>query len=571
LSEARYSILFDAIPDGVLIVEVHSARVLGFNRVMETLVGRSHEQLAQMKVYDLHPEKDRDFHISHFASLSAKALSSITNARFEARMLRSDGQEIDVEISGRGPFRYGKAQCMVGIVRDISESKKYQQSLEYVAYHDELTGLFNRNGIKRYLTNRREQGQFNDLLVHADIDNFTRINEQYDIEFGNKVLTAFAKQLEGVLPQGSQIARLGGDEFILVVGADLAEGSLAGLILRLMNTLQLPVSVNADTVSLSVSAGIKHFSEEDQANEEVLLRQVAHALYLAKIKGTAQFHLLDQLQEDSERSRNELLNRIEHGLQEQEFELFYQPQIDLHSGNVIGAEALIRWRHPEEGLLSPFHFIPATVNHRVSRLIDNWVLQQSLQQIAQWQQYWPHLKISCNISAMSLQDTTFSDRLDAMLQEYPQVLPSNLGVELLESSAMEDRQATIANLQQLKCRGVCSSIDDFGTGYSSLSYLMQLPIDWLKLDKSFIADMSGEMQNNALIDGVITIGKAFDLSIIAEGIETLEQGTMLINMGCQYGQGYAIARPMPASEFTDWLNQWEPPAVWLEAASHPSK
>jgi len=566
MSEERYSVLFDAIPDGVMVCQIPSGRIIAVNQTMEALSGYSHEQLESMSILDLHPKKDRDFHLANFAHFSNMALNSIADGRFETELMSSDGQAIDVEISVRGPFQIGGSLCIVGIMRDIRESKRHQQALEYVAYNDELTGLLNLNGIKRYLNQKMGSKFGNALLLHVDIDNFTHINEQHNVEFGDRVLIAFVEHVKSRLTIDYQMARLGGDEFFLIVDNAPGEDALPGLISDLMNMMQCQVSVDGCTIHLSVSAGIKHYTERTLINAGVLLRQLAHGLYLAKIKGAAQFHLVDQTEEDAQRSRNTLVNRIEEGLCKREFELFYQPQIDFLNGCVTGVEALIRWNHPEKGLVLPGAFIPATVNHRVSLLIDDWVLQQSLAQIALWHQRFPSLKISCNISAESIQDSSFANRLSAMLLEYPQISTDSLEIEVLESSAMLDMSTAIANLEQLKRLGICSAIDDFGTGFSSLAYLKRLPVSWLKLDQRFVAEISHNLNDRTVIKGIIAIADAFGLSMIAEGVETLDQGSMLISMGCKYGQGYAIAKPMPALEFEDWLRQWEPPAVWLEAA-----
>lgn len=560
-SEERYSVLFEAIPDAVLIVDIPSGNILDTNQTMETLSGHTHGQLQRMAVFELHPVSLRDFHVSNFAKLAERAISDIAEARFETILLRADGEQVDVEVSVRGPFRRGEAICLVGIMRDIREHKRHREALEYVAYYDGATGLLNRNGIKRYINNELKDRQVGCLVIHADIDNFTRVNESLGMESGDQLLKEFAQQLRQALPQDCQLARLGGDEFLMILEAPPEDNLLQALIAELMSLLQRPVSIDSTTIQISVCTGIKHLERSDQINTQVLLRQVAHALYLAKLQGTGQFHLLDQFQENAERNHNLLLSRIEQGLHNREFELFYQPQVDMRHGRVIGAEALIRWHHPQEGLLTPGHFIPDTENHPISLLIDNWVLQQSILQLALWQQRWPDLKLSCNISAMSIQDKTFATRLNSLLSKYPEVSPTNLEIELLESSAMREMTTAIANLEQF---GISAAIDDFGTGYSSLSYLKRLPVDWLKLDQSFVADMCSNSNNASIVQGIIAIGKAFGLSMIAEGIETLEQGTMLMNIGCLYGQGYAIAKPMPNLQFEAWLRQWQPPSIWLE-------
>ena len=568
LSEERYSVLFDAIPDAVVVVDIPSGRIVDVNRAAVTLSGHSIEQLQQMMVFDLHPASQRDFHMANLSALTSSALTDVAEARFETLVQHADGRLIDVEVSVRGPFQRGDTLCLVGVMRDIRERKKHRQALEFVAYNDELTGLLNRNGIKRLLDALIKDLQHDTLVVHADLDNFTRINERYGTETGDKLLQAFARQLLIALPADCRLARLGGDEFLMVFELAPAPEELPGYVANLMSVLQRPVSIDNATIPLTVSAGFKHIDRQHQTNAEVLLRQVAHALYLAKIQGPSHFHVLDQFQENAERRRNALLTRIEHGLHNREFELFYQPQVDMQHGRVIGAEALIRWRHPQEGLLTPGHFIPATENHRLSALIDDWVLQQTLQQLALWQQRWPHLKLSCNISAMSIQDPTFSSRLAAMLREYPNVRPDNLEIELLESSAMVDMDIAIATMEHFRKLGVSVAVDDFGTGYSSLAYLKRLPVDWLKLDQGFVADMSSNPDDVAIIQSIIAIGYAFGLSMIAEGVETLEQGSLLIAMGCQHGQGYAIAKPMPVLQFETWLSQWQAPEAWLATASH---
>jgi len=567
LSEERYAVLFDAIPDAVVVVDIPSGRIVDVNGVAETLSGRSTAQLQQMAVFDLHPASERDFHIANLAGLTSAAHTDVAEARFETLVLHADGHLVDVEVSVRGPFRRGETLCLVGVMRDIRERKQHRQALEFVAYNDELTGLLNRNGIKRHIDALLKDRQSSGLVIHADLDNFSRINERYGAEFGDQVLKAFASQLQRDLPADSHMARLGGDEFLLVLQSAPSPDALHAYIVNLMSLLQRPVSIDHAAIQLTVSAGIKYFEKLQQTSAEVLLRQSSHALYLAKIQGASHFHVLDQFQENAERRRHALLMRIEHGLHNREFELFYQPQVDMLQGRVIGAEALLRWHHPQEGLLTPGSFIPATENHRVSAVIDAWVLQQTLQQLALWQTRWPHLKLSCNISAMSIQDVAFSNRLAAMLGDYSQVPPGNLEIELLESSAMADMTIAIATLEHLRTLGVGVAIDDFGTGYSSLSYLKRLPVEWLKLDQGFVADMGNNPDDAAIIQGIIAIGKAFDLSMIAEGVETLEQGALLISMGCQHGQGYAIAKPMPVLQFETWLSQWEPPAVWMNSAS----
>ncbi|MEZ5526900.1 MAG: EAL domain-containing protein [Gammaproteobacteria bacterium] len=310
---------------------------------------------------------------------------------------------------------------------------------------------------------------------------------------------------------------------------------------------------------------MKYHEHKYHSNSEEQLRQVAHALYLAKVHGTSQYHILDQAQEDAERSHHLLLAQIEWGLQKQEFELYFQPKVNMLSGAVIGAEALIRWQHPEKGLIGPGEFIPVTENHPIAMHIDQWVMQEAIHHLSLWQERFPHLELSINISAMSIQNPEFSRQLRALLKKHQEVSAQCLQIEMLENSAMQDMCVAIATLKACRELGVSIAIDDFGTGYSSLSYLRRMPIDWLKLDKSFVANMEKDAGDTAIIRGIIGMGESFGISIIAEGVETLEQGAQLIRMGCLHGQGYAISRPLTAQAFEQWLQNWQQPPLWRDA------
>ncbi len=567
LSEERYAVLFDAIPDGVVVAEIPSGRIVDVNSLMGAMTGYSLPHLRELCIFDLHPAADREFHIANLAQLARMAITESTQARFEAQLLRADGSQMDVEVSVRGPFRRGDELCLVGVMRDIRERKKHREALEHVAYFDELTGLLNRNGIKRHLEALIPRCRNSVLVVHADLDNFTRINERHGAEIGDRLLQAFAQRLRTALPVDSRQARLGGDEFLLVFETAPAQAELPRFIETLMHTLQQPLRAGDAEIPVTVSLGLKYCESLQHTSAEVLMRQSAHALYLAKIQGVSQYHVLDQAQENAERRRNVLRNQIEHGLHTGQFELFFQPKVDMQERRVIGAEALIRWRHPQEGLLSPALFIPATQNHPIGVVMDDWVLRKSVQQLALWCQRWPGLKLSCNISAMSIQDSTFSQRLEQVLAEQSQVQPHTLEIELLESSAMQDMNVAIATLERCRALGVSIAIDDFGTGYSSLSYLKRLPVNWLKLDQSFVAEMSSKPDDVAIIEGIVAIGQAFGLQMIAEGVETEEQMQLLVGLGCRFGQGYAIGRPMPVLEFERWMYEWPQRAAALRSQS----
>lgn len=563
-SEDRYRVLVNAIPDAVVVAHMPTARIIDVNVAAETLTGYSVQQLLSMQVFDLHPPETWDFHRENVAELIS---SDSPKERFENILLTASGQRIDVEISVHGPLNMQGDLCLVGVFRDITERKKHRAQLEHVAFFDELTGLLNRNGIKRHLDEVLAVSDRNLLVVHADIDDFSSINALYGSEFGDRLLQAFSLQLNNLVAVDAKTARLGGDEFLFVFEQANDIFSASEFMQRLLKSLQQPVFVGDISIQPSVSAGVKLRTINEQTSSEVLLRQTAHALYLAKVSGRAQFHILDQAQEDEERSRHLLLKEVAQGLANHEFVLFYQPKVNMLTGAVSGVEALIRWQHPIKGLMQPGQFMPITVGHPLSVDIDNWVISQATHQLMQWQQTLPDLKISVNLCAMSLQDPGFSGRILGMARSGQTDLCHRLAIEVLESSAMGDIDTAINNLMQCRQAGISVAIDDFGTGFSSLSYLKKLPVDCLKIDQGFVRDMVNSKDDVAIIQGFINISKAFELDTIAEGVETIEQGQLLLSMGCHYAQGYAISKPMPANAVGTWLAEWKTPDVWSRAAS----
>lgn len=552
LSEERYQVLFDAIPDAVFLGDVPSGKIIDANQVASALSGRSLAELRGMRIIDLHPAVDREFHQKNFAEFSA---SPDVVARFETVIERADGSRVDVEASIRGPFKRGDGASLVGIFRDISERKRHREALEFVAFNDELTGLLNRNGIKRALDSllkANTDGQVL-LIVRADVDNFTRVNERFGAAFADRLLQVLAKRLHSCVPDGSLVSRLGGDEFLAVLVFSDHSVPPDDYLPNFMQQLQQPLHLDDIDVSFTLSAGVKYCTDLTQYSPEVLMRQVAYGLYQAKLRGISQCFIVDQVVEDAERKRHLLLGEIEFGLSHQEFELYFQPKVHLPTGRVIGAEGLIRWHHPVRGFLTPGQFIDQVAHHPVAIAIDNWAIEQALRHLEQWREHWPDLGLSINVSAESIQDAGFAERLISRLQTRPLVMPQLLQIELLESSTMTDFDKVVANMKRCRDAGISIAIDDFGTGYSSLSYLKRLPVDWLKLDQSFVRDMMASKDDVAIIEGIVSICRVFNLNMIAEGVEQEAHAQKLIELGCHYGQGYVIAKPMAMPDLELWL------------------
>jgi EAL domain-containing protein (putative c-di-GMP-specific phosphodiesterase class I) len=304
---------------------------------------------------------------------------------------------------------------------------------------------------------------------------------------------------------------------------------------------------------------------QDNAEADQLMRHADQAMYEAKQSGKNKFHLFDSAQEADVKSRSLLQENIALALFRNEFVLFYQPKVNMRTGEVIGAEALIRWQHPEKGLLPPSAFLGAIENHPLNEALGVWVINAALEQMSRWKANGLTLSLSVNISARQLQNGDFAYKLRELLANHRTVHAGNLELEILETSALEDIAATAEILEACRSLGVHFAIDDFGTGYSSLTYLRHLPVETLKIDQTFVRDMMDDSNDLSIVKGVIGLARAFDRVAIAEGVETIAHGTRLIELGCELAQGYEIARPMAADRLADWCISWRPHTQWTDA------
>jgi EAL domain-containing protein (putative c-di-GMP-specific phosphodiesterase class I) len=333
----------------------------------------------------------------------------------------------------------------------------------------------------------------------------------------------------------------------------------------LLEAAAQPVHLAEDILQVSASVGVTFYPQAEEVDADQLLRQADQAMYQAKLAGKNRYHVFDADQDRSVRGHHESLEHIRRALREREFVLYYQPKVNMRTGEIIGAEALIRWQHPEKGLLPPAVFLPVIEDHPLAVELGDWVIDSALSQMERWQAAGQAIPLSINVGARQLQHADFVENLRNRLAAYPQVDPSSLQLEVLETSALED----LAHVSQVikACReiGVSFSMDDFGTGYSSLTYLKRLSVVQLKIDQSFVHDMLDDPEDLAILEGVLSLATAFRREVIAEGVETVEQGEMLLQLGCELGQGYGIARPMPADAMPDWVATWRPDSRWVNA------
>ena len=453
----------------------------------------------------------------------------------------------------------------VALFSDITPMKAHEEQLTRMAHFDLLTTLPNRallaDRMKQAMTQTLRRKQLL-AVAYLDLDGFKAINDAHGHKTGDQLLVAVANRMRQTLREGDTLARLGGDEFVVVL-IDLPDASSCEQMLnRLLAAASQPVREGDQELQVSASLGVTFFPQRDEVDADQLLRQADQAMYQAKLAGKNRFQMFDADNDRSQRGRHENRERIRQALRDGEFLLYYQPKVDMRKGRVVGAEALIRWRHPEKGVLSPAVFLPEIENDPLAGDVDAWGLNEAVAQIARWQAAGAAIPVSVNVGARLLLRGDFVSLLAHTLEQHPAVSPGDLTIEVLETSALEDLEGVSATIAACRQLGVRFALDDFGTGYSSLTYLKRLEADELKIDQSFVRDMLDDPDDLTILEGVISLAGAFQREVIAEGVETAAHGEMLLLLGCDLAQGYGIARPMPAEELAAWATSWCPDPRW---------
>ncbi len=458
----------------------------------------------------------------------------------------------------------GRPLIARGIVLDITGQKAHQEQLDFAAEHDGLTGLFNRPRFAEQLHDevqvcrREERGM---VLVSLDLDGFETINRQHGRVAGNQLLIEVATRLLALVADRRHVARIGGDEFAVILPRD-EDDRWRQQVDRLFDAVSDPVVLRGQTLVTTASIGVTLFPQAREVDAEQLLRQADQAVYQAKLAGKSRSHVFDTQHDQHSRERYQLIERIRAGLDDHEFVLYYQPKVNLRSGQLLGLEALIRWQHPERGLLPPGAFIPALDGHPLAIGLGDWVIEEALSQLARWNATGFVTTVSVNVDRMQLHDPHFLERLEQQLAGQPRVAAQQLGIEVLETGALQDLDHVSALVKRLQAMGVSVALDDFGTGYSSLTFLKQLTARTIKIDRSFVLDLLTDAEHAVIIDSIMGLARRFDREVVAEGVETEVHGRLLLELGCELGQGYGIARPMPSGEVADWLARWRPPDSW---------
>lgn len=556
--------VFEHANEGIIIVgaegmilDVNAAftRITGYRR--EEALGRNPGMLKSGR-------HDREFYEALWQTLLAQGgwTGEIWNRRKNGEIY----PELLTISAVRGPG--GSVQRYVALFSDISAQKEHQRELEQVAHYDALTGLPNRVLLGDRLRQSMLQAQRRDsqlALVYLDLDGFKAVNDAHGHDVGDRLLVTLADRMKHAVREADTLARLGGDEFVaMLVDLPDVDTSLPWL-KRLLHAIAEPVQDEAGLLQVSASLGVSFYPQAEPIDADQLLRQADQAMYQAKLAGKNRYHLFDAAQDRDLRGQHESIERIRRALAEREFVLYYQPKVDMRRGRVIGVEALIRWQHPDEGLLYPGSFLPTLGNHSLMVELGDWVIESALAQLDAWRAAGIALPVSVNVDAMQLDQADFIDKLQAALARHPQVQPGDLELEVLETSALKDIARVSQILRDGLALGVRFSLDDFGTGYSSLTYLKRLPIQTLKLDQSFVCGMLDDPEDLAILEGTIGLAITFRRQVIAEGVESEAHGELLLQLGCELGQGYAIARPMPAERVPAWMSSWQPKPTWASA------
>lgn len=549
-NEERYRQVVEMSPDAIMIER--DEKIIFVNQGTLALLGAPNaEQVKAMPFLQLVPVGWRE---RMQEKMDEMLLPHSESRSFEGKMMRFDGTVIDVEIR-RATFQYGGAPAIQTVIHDITRHKDYEEQLRRQALHDALTGLPNRlllmDRMEQAITTANRSG-CSFYVLFFDLDRFKYVNDTLGHDAGDELLKIITARMAECARKGDTLARLGGDEFVLMLEEIDGEQVIAPLIRRIMERICEPVVLGEREVAVTCSVGISVYPQ-DATDTFTLLKYADTAMYHAKEKGR---NGVERYSADMHSRVNEHLVmefHLRRALDRNEFLLQYQPLVDLRTGRIIGAEALVRWRHPELGLVTPARFIPLAEEIGLIAGIGEWVMRTACTQARAWHDAgFRDLQVSVNLSAQQLVRPQFESEVARAL-EVSGLRPQCLELEITESASMRSPEHTVLLLLKLKAMGIGIAIDDFGTGYSNLSYLKRFPVDRLKLDRSFVSDITGNPDDSALARAIIGMAHSLDLAVVAEGVETPTQVRQLSNYGCDEMQGYYFSPPVDPDEFLAML------------------
>ncbi|MGQ7960519.1 EAL domain-containing protein [Pseudomonas sp. SP16.1] len=556
-AEARYRTLVEHAPEAIMLFTPEGGMV-DFNENALRLFRYRREELLGKTVLDISPPRQADGQLSvaigkHHLKRAIAGEAPV----FEWLHRDSAGRQLPCEV--RLVRMPGEEVLIRGSVTDISERQRYQREIERLAYSDELTGLPNRrlllDRLQHAMDRETREGSLGALLF-IDLDHFKTVNDSLGHLVGDALLREVTTRLARELRAEDTLARLGGDEFVVLLEAlgddpRVVAEHAAAVGDKLLRGLLGSCVIDGHELSISASIGIA-LHPLDRQNAADVLKQADTAMYRAKHAGRNALHFFAPEMQAAIDQRLQLQGELRQAIARNQLHLVFQPQLALATGRVAGAEVLLRWRHPERGDIPPDQFIPLAEETGLIQDVGHWVLEQACAALSRWHQDWPQLVLAVNLSPRELRQADCVARIEACLRRHG-VPATALELEITEGVLLEDVDRCIGNMHQLKTLGVRFAIDDFGTGYSSLTYLKRLPLDRLKIDRSFVADLDGEQSGRMLVQTILVIARNLDLECVAEGIERDAQLELLREHGCSLGQGYLLSRPLSETELLAWL------------------
>ena len=555
-SDDGYRALVESAADAIVSADAQG-RIVSWNAAAERLFGYPAGNVIGRPLTILIPEGQREAHERGVDRFLASGAARLIGRHVDLEAVRADGSVFPVELSLSTWTTDGR-RFFSAIVRDITERRRTHERLARQALHDPLTGLPNRalvlDRIGQALA-RCERRDSSVAVLFFDVDRFKVVNDSLGHGAGDALLVLIVERLQSLLRPGDTMSRLGGDEFVVVCEEVFDIDQARHLARRLSGAFAAPFVLGEREMFATASLGIA-LGRPPAATPESLMRDADAAMYRAKERGRSRYEVFDEDMRAQVLRRLDTEHAMPRALERNEFRILYQPIVSLDTGTMTGVEALVRWEHPDHGLISPAEFVPIAEDNGLIVPLGSWVLRQAMEQAAEWHSQHParaDLHVTVNLSARQLQDPGLPFAVASAIDELD-LDPASVTLEITESVLMHDRDVSLARLLDLKFLGVRLAIDDFGTGYSSLAYLQRFPLDVLKVDKAFVDGVALGPEESALASAIIRLGHTLHLRTVAEGVESPEQVAHLRRLGCQEAQGFLWAQPLPPSEITACLD-----------------
>lgn len=557
-SEELTRAILETAAEGIVTFEPDGT-ILAFNAAAETIFGRDSDDAIGSDFFTMLPEPHRDLYIRYLAQLAEGQPSGRASAPpREVPALRPDGSTIPVELAITEVV-WGGDTAYTALVRDISERKEFERELEHQATHDPLTTLPNRALLAAQLETALARAYRNErsvAVLFVSLDRMKVVTDSLGHRAGDEIRVAAAHRLQGIVRPTDTVTRFGENEFV-ILAEDLEDmNDAVDLAQRIIEAMDVPFELTVDEAYISANVGIS-FALDGLGTAESLISDADVAMFRAKEQGGSHFEIFDSEMRAWVNSRRKTENALRHGLDRDEFELHYQPIVSIETGAIKGFEALVRWDRPHLGLVSPAEFIPVAEESGLIVPMGEWILGEACRQAARWQAEQPDLglTVSVNLSGRQLAQRDIAETVELALHDTG-CDPAGLVLEITETVLLDDVEQAVRTLEMLHDLGVKLSMDDFGTGYSSLTYLRRLPIDIVKVDRSFVNQLGTDSRDASIVEMVVTLAHGLDIDVVAEGVETEQQRDALASMDCRYAQGYLFARPQPADQAADLLRRW---------------